>query len=112
MKTADVIINLEKHGHNVWLKGVTPAELQLLVAEHHANAGGKVVEEGSLVETEDVERTPAEEVERLRGKYAGNKVVALYPGASPNMPESFDEAIKVGPTLKLPTSKLTQVKLM
>jgi len=142
MRIANVELTLAKEGHHVFLTGVTPAELLLLVAEHHANVGKDPVV--SLVETNlgigkeeeievefdakddkgqpykkkekrkvtNIERSPLLEVARLRGKYAGNKVTALFPGASPNLPSTFDEARKIGPTIVLPTAKLTEFRLM
>lgn len=129
MKTARVELSLAREGHHVFLNGVTPAELLLLIAEHHANAGGKPVV-NLTVDTEDVvetgedgittviqvpveiERSPIQEVNRLRGKYAGNKVTYLFPGASPTLPTTFEEVQQTGPTIKLPSAKLTEVKLI
>jgi len=137
MKLATVTLTLSKDGHHVTLHNVTPAELLLLVAEHHTNAGGNPVVKESLVETGDTTkveveedkddgkggktkvkviktvtgRTPAEEVARLRMKYAGNKVSALFQGAIPNMPKDFKEAQELGVKTALPSSKLTEFKV-
>ena len=44
MKLATVKLNLSKEGHEVFRENVTPAELALLVAEHHTNSGGKPID--------------------------------------------------------------------
>lgn len=106
MKLAELRIRLDKTGWDVPLVDVTPAELMLLVAEHHANAGGDPVLD--LKETGEVERTATQEVERLRMKYAANKVKALFQGAIPNVPQTYDEAKKAGIGFVLPTNKLTE----
>lgn len=110
MKTANVHMTLTKEGHDVFLTDVTPAELMLLVAEHHHNVGKDPVI--SLEELGDEDRTPQDEVRRLRLKYAGNKIAALFPGATPSMPTTFEDAKKTGFTQVLPTSKLTEFKLL
>lgn len=133
MKLATIVYNLTKEGHHVQRENVTPAEHLLIVAEHHANSGGKPVvsvtptgDTGEVeVETKDEKtgvvtkskkkvtpRTPAEEVARLRQRYAGNKVAALFQGAMPNMPTTFEEAEKLGVQTVLPTSKLTEFKVV
>ncbi len=110
MKTATVVLNLTKEGHYVTLAGVTPAELLLLVAEHHANAGGKPVVELKPDATE-VKREANEEVSRLMSKYAANKVFKLFPGATPTLPTDFKQAEELGVKTVLPTSKLTEVRI-
>lgn len=137
MKLATVIFNLNKEGHHVVRENVTPAELALLVAEHHVNSGGKpldVDEKGdfinkSVVETGDTSkrvtvkdgkevtetvpvRTAIEEKGRLMQRYAANKVNAMYPGGSPNLPSDFKSAYKLGLQTALPASKLTEVKII
>lgn len=124
MKLATVTYNLTKEGHHVVRENVTPAEHLLIVAEHHANSGGKPVvevKETGTAEVEEVDekgakkkrpRSPAEEVARLRQRYAGNKVSALFQGAIPNMPASFKEAEELGVKTVLPSSKLTEFKVV
>lgn len=124
MKLATVTYNLTKEGHYVIRENVTPAEHLLIVAEHHANSGGKPVvsvKETGVAEVEEVDdkgakkkrpRSSAEEVARLRQRYAGNKVSALFQGAMPNMPTTFEEAEKLGVQTILPSSKLTEFKVI
>ena len=136
MKQATVTYNLTKEGHHVVRENVTPAEHLLIVAEHHMYSGGKpvvsVVPTGDTtkIEVEEekddgkgnktkvkvtktvAERTSAEEVRRLRERYAGNKIAALFPGASPTLPTSYEEAEKIGVQTILPTSRLTEFKVV
>jgi len=137
MKLATVILNLSKEGHHVTREHVTPAELALLVAEHHVNAGGKPIDMDSdekfakraITETGDTAvevgkdekgnatkktvpaRSTGDEKKRLMGRYAGNKVNAMFPGAMPQMPSTYEEAYKLGLGTVLPSSKLTEVKI-
>jgi len=112
MKTCSAEIHLTKEGHSVVRSEITPAELLILVAMHHANSGGKVIgtnEKGELLITPgpDVTRTPAEEKARLRMRYAGNVVESTFPGASPNMPDTFKAAYELGLKTVLPASKMS-----
>lgn len=124
MKLATVTLNIAKHGHHVVRENVTPAELMVLVAEHHANAGGdpvleiketgdttKVeVEEGGKKVTKTVEgRKPQDEVARLKTRYAANKINHLFQGAIPNLPKDYKEARELGVRMVLPAAKLTEV---
>lgn len=115
MKLADVVIRLSKEGHDVPRSDVTPAELLLLVAEHHANAGGdpivSITETGDTTMKEGDEtvetRTVSEEVGRLKMRYGSHKVEHLFQGAIPNLPATFDEAKEIGIHTVLPSSRLT-----
>lgn len=104
MKTANITLRLEKHGHDVTKTGVTPAEASLLVAEHHINAGGDPIVEAT--DGPDVTRTDVEEVERLKAKYGAGKVIALYPGAKPSLPATLKEAREIGLRVSIPVNKL------
>ena len=113
MKLATVTYNLTKEGHYVVREDVTPAEHLLIVAEHHANSGGKPVvdvKETGTAEVEDVDEKGVKK-KRARQRYAANKVSALFQGALPNMPQTFPEAEKLGLQTMLPTSKLTEFKI-
>jgi len=108
MKQANIRLLLDKSGHDIAISDVTPAEVTLLVAEHQFNAGKDPILE--VKETNPVQRTVTDEIQRLRQKYAANKINALFPGTSPNLPATFDEARKAGIGKSLPTNKLTEVK--
>src|SRR6267378_2839970 len=91
MKVSSCRVRLSKD-MDVFVKEITPAEALLLTAEHHKNVGDAVVhdlspvqdrvtkkildKDGKHIDNEvthkdrtEVERTPAEEVQRLRSKY-------------------------------------------
>lgn len=110
MKVANIGLALFK-GHEIHLKGVTPAEVLLLVAEHHTNYGGDPILHLEELK-EEVKRTNDEEVSRLMMKYAPAKVKALYQGALPNLPESFAKARELGIKMVLPTQKLTETRII
>src|SRR5882757_6764653 len=109
---------------DVPLKEITPAEACLLVAEHHRNVGDSAIYDlGPVVRTHtekvfvdgkhtdnkvtkteitEVERTVVEEIANLKGKYGVKKVTTLFPGAIPQLPQTFKEAIEIGITTVLP----------
>lgn len=107
MKTASIRLKLNKLGSNVFKQGVTPAEVALLVAEHHTNVGDNPVTIESETEVE-VERSPINEIQRLLGKYNVKKVKALYPSVTANVPEDWDTAFQIGMGASLPTAKLME----
>jgi len=100
MKQANILLRLEKHGQDVHRNGVTPAEVAILVSEHHVNAGGNPVVE--TTPDKDVTRTDSEEVERLKARYGVAKVNALYPGLKPSLPVDFKEASELGLKVQMP----------
>jgi hypothetical protein len=109
MLIADCMVRLHQ-GHTVPLSGVTPAEAMLLTALHRQNAGGAVVFE--LKNERREPRTPRQETERLRNKYRREKVDACFPGALPNLPDSFKEAIDSGMETNIPEQEFFTDKLV
>jgi hypothetical protein len=110
MKIADVVIRIDKTGLDVHRSGVTPAELLILVSEHHTNAGGDPVQ--SLTEKGEVVRTDSEELDRLRTRFQHGKVKAAYQGAIPTLPKTFEEARKAGIGMVMPRGSLVQHQLL
>ena len=103
MRTASCRCKIDV-GHCVPLTNVTPAEALLLSAEFQKNAKGKPLYD--VVEGASVTRTVGEEVARLTNKYGPFKVKALFSGAIPTLPSTFDEAIDVGMKSVSPQNKL------
>ena len=71
---------------------------------------------GSEVETKTystIVRNASDEVSRLCSKYGAKRVRALFPGAIPTLPATFEEAIKLGVTMTLEDNKLSagEIKL-
>ena len=106
MKTATILLYIGEKGSTVRLTGVTPPEAQFLVVEHMRNAGKipvEVIKEFDTVEVIDPEtgekelredkRTNKEELNRLRHKYSGRKLGAIF-GLNSSMPETFKDAIE------------------
>ena|ERR1041385_6882731 len=124
MKLATVIVGLYK-GHEVVLHDVTPAEVLFLVAEHNASYGGDPII-GPVVETGDTDTikttvdgkevvkmrekpwTAVDEVDRLRRKYGEVKCNILFPGSSPTVPTSYDEAREKGVKVKISPGRLSE----
>jgi len=111
MQIGNVFLKLAQIGNNVPLKGVTPAECVILAHPehgHHLNAGGfplskleitgtamkPVFDEENQVWTESKkeERSNKDEIIRLRRKFPKKVVEAIFPGAAPQLPQTFDEA--------------------
>lgn len=88
MKTCECLFQLNKDTE-IRKRGITPAQLQLLIVMHVANGSGAPVKE--LKETEEVNRTNAQEIQRLRMIYGSTKVKAMFGPNSP-LPASFEEA--------------------
>jgi len=93
MPVADTRIRLSKF-NDVAVKGVTPAELAFLVAEHHARAGGNPVLEIEPKGT--VRRDPRHERARLCMKYNRDRVMEMFPGNEPSLPKTFRRAMESG----------------
>lgn len=126
MKQATITLKLSKE-HDVIKHHVTPLEALLLTAEHHRNFGGCPVEvhkdtitdvtvdvkdkDGKVTGKKVVERTFDEELDRLRGKYAVNKVNAVS-AVLKEMPATFEAALERGVKIVLPTNPLSQTKLV
>jgi hypothetical protein len=91
-------------GHVIPVFNVTPAEVQLLIAEHKRNA-----KEQPFTLTEDsvgkIERSPEEERDRLVRKYGPRKVNAMYPLTYFRFPEDFTMAVRIGGQVSLPQQK-------
>lgn len=110
MYECDLYLKMDKNGSGVNKKGVTPAEAMLLVAMHHAAAGGNPIKtnEGvlNISNLRTVKRSAREEKHRLLGKYSDKKVNALFPGAMPQMPTDFDHAGEAGLESAMPNERL------
>jgi len=105
MPLADITLRLDKNGSDMDLKGVTPAELLFLCAEHHPNAGGNPIVR-CVPQNKSVLRDPRIERKRLAAKYSSKKIHALFPGTEPRMPETFSRAMTIGTEVELPGENL------
>ncbi len=125
MKQADIELKIDRFGSSVPLKGVTPAEVLYLVADHHINAGGdpiiELVEKGEAQTVTGTSpdgkaivrpRTAGEEIQRLRRKYPSRNLAKVF-GTSfePNLPTDFAHARASGVGMVLPDNKLIEHKL-
>lgn len=96
MQLASAWLILDKRGSNVPIRGVTPAELIILIRDRTDFVGKHPVH--NLKITGKSRRTDAMEKQRLREKYGGSlkdrkvaKVDMLYPGEGNNLPQTFEE---------------------
>ena len=126
MKQADILLQIDRLGSTIPLKGVTPAEVLYLVADHHTNAGKDPIIE--LVELKEEAmtttsvndkgqavrrpRSKSEEINRLRTKYPSRNLNRVF-GSSfePNLPEDFDRARAAGVGVSLPSGNLIDHQL-
>lgn len=88
---------------------VTPPELAVLIAVHRGDQGDPVVALEPLEES--VERSVQEEKARLVSVYGRTVVESVFPGAIPNMPETFDEARGIGAEATVPKRNLVDYSL-
>lgn len=109
MKTATIVLHLSKT-QSVVKTGVTPAEVAYYAAEHNTNYGDNPITDLKEDE-EEVERTTAQEIQRLYNKFPRKKIKALYPAVMSNVPETFEEAISIGLQTALPDGKLVEVDI-
>lgn len=124
MKEATATIKLSKE-HEVIRHGITPIEAMLLCAEHHLNVGACpveihektvkdiVVDTGTLKDGKPVTRTRTtdEELDRLRERYANNKVDTLLTKVR-DFPEDFAKALERGIKISLPSNKMAEIKVL
>jgi hypothetical protein len=132
MKQADVVVHLSKD-LNVSKRNVTPLEALLLTAEHHRNVGGPVIDsdaadkaakdiadpvrdgDGKPVVKDGKPVTQArnddDELDRLRAIYGQAKVKAILTEVK-NFPTDFKSACEKGVKIVLPSSPLSQTKLL
>lgn len=103
MQLATCWLLLDKRGSNTPLRGVTPAELVLLVKDRTAFVGRCPIH--NLVVVGESKRPMEVEKERLRQKYGKGlhdqtgkkveadayKIDALYPGIGAVLPSTFEE---------------------
>jgi len=74
---------------DIQVAGVSPAEAVLLNNMFEKKGGG-------LVDLEYTGETKDDPTEKMRQKYGGKTVAALFPGDSPRLPQTFAQAkIKV-----------------
>ena len=100
---ADIMLKVG-HGNQFPKKGVTPAEVAVLVAMHHANAGGNPV--SNVRPTGTIAADPLVLRRVLVGKYSKEKVFALFPGQVPQFPTKFTRAVKIGLDTELKPERL------
>ena len=92
MKTANCWLIIDPKGSNVPKSGVTPTEAQVLVHLHSKLAGRCAVHD-LIEDKEEVTRTDAQEVNRLRAIYGGKVIVDLYGKVNHKLPKTFKEAL-------------------
>lgn len=109
MKTASIVLHLSKT-QSVIRNGVTPAEVAYYAAEHNGNFGDNPISDLKEDE-EEIERTSAQEIQRLYSKFPVKKIKALYPSPMSNVPETFEDAIAIGMQTALPNGKLVEVDI-
>ena len=84
---------------SVPMMNVTPGEVLLLVAMFNKSAGGNPVSTVTPVGTASL--TATQERARLVGKYGTKRVDSLFPGAIPQFPKTFRQALDSGMSAKL-----------
>lgn len=103
MQIAECRLKLNRSGDDIPKRNVTPAEVMLLRAAFHQQAGGDPV--SGVKVTGSVQRTDAQEARRLKQVYGRIKVRSgsggavpvadhLFPGTSPTLPDAFDTPVE------------------
>lgn len=65
----------------------------------------------SVVITKTVKRTKQQEVVRLRGRFSANKLKAVFPGANPELPMTFEAALDMADQVSVPSAMLMTMDL-
>lgn len=134
MPICDCRVHLDKL-HDLPKVGVTPAEVVLLVSQFHKQKGDmpihdmqwhkvttpklddkkKIVRNGEdntaimeVVEVKTVKREAHQEIGRLKSRYGAKKVELIFPGANPNLPQSFKSALQMGLSVVVPGESLSK----
>lgn len=90
MKVANTRLQLDEHGSDVPLQGITPAEAVMLAVIHTPAVNDFPF--GAFEDVRDAEINEIDEKRRLVMKYGRKAVEKCFPGAKPNFPVDFDEA--------------------
>ena len=109
VKLCNFEMKTDKFGSTITVENCSPAEMLLLCAEHGENAGGDPVV--SITKEWEVEATDEQVLGTLYGRYRATKVNALFPGTSPVLPKTFEEARSKGVGRRLPHERLIEHKL-
>jgi hypothetical protein len=91
MQTAQAEILLHGNISSTVVRIVTPAEIPLL---RHIHGDDAVI---NIEAKDNIKRTNAEEVERLKGFYGDELFAKVFPGALPKLPETLVEVGAAAP---------------
>jgi hypothetical protein len=97
MKTANCWLIIDPKGSNVPKSGVTPTEVQVLV-HLHSKFAGKCAVHDVVEDKEEVTRTDAQEINRLRAIYGAAVITELYGKVNHKLPKTFKEALVLSDT--------------
>lgn len=90
MQVCDCWVKLNEFGSDVFKRDVTPSELQALSDMHRGNVKNHPIHTVTNIRT--IERTPLQEVSRLRKIYKKDLVDTMFPGKNPQCPATFKDA--------------------
>lgn len=90
MKIANARLKMDTFGSDVPVTGITPAEALVLGMDHMPHSNDYPL--SGIEETGEVARSPLDEIKRLRARYGKARIKQLFPGAIPQVPETFEEA--------------------
>jgi len=108
---ATVHIKINKQ-QSVIKPNVAPPELLILIAMHHASAGGNPVV--NVTPNGKTEVDPIAYRNALSNRYGAERVLAAFPGTLPNFAgcRSFQQAMNAGMGTKLPDQRLITMPLV
>ena len=113
MEIASAWLKISPSGSTVQIHGITPAEAQFLDHDRKYHQDDTETKLSHINLTDTVERSATEEKERLKGKYPKvnpqdhiQEVEHLFPGVSPNISDTFQEAGYELVETQPPTGKL------
>ncbi len=96
MELGNIVLEINKLHDTVHLNNVSPAECQVYRQEFGQKIEGNPVPTNPIIYLEITEkaskRTVQADFTRLTRKFGSKKIESMFPGANPNLPETFEKA--------------------
>lgn len=109
MLVARIFLKRQKDGSGIFRDDVTPAEAVILAADGRPLVNMCPITDVTVTGT--VKRSRVHELQRLQMRFGANKVRAAFPGANPEFPATFEQALETASQVSLPSESMITVDL-
>ena len=106
---ASVYVKRQADGSGVMRDNMTPAEMVIVAADGRRLVKGMPIT--SIEVTGKVRRSKTVEYARLRDRFTPAKLKAVFPGANPDLPQTFEAALEMATQVVVPTEDLVMVDI-